>query len=61
MDRRLRLETLRKESLCPQLLQLHADALLVKDGDFAREPRDFSRIELINASPIVAAEAEDFF
>ena len=38
-----------------------AAELLTGDGDFARELRDFSRIEPVDASPIAAAEAQEFF
>ena len=43
----------------------HADELLAGDGDFALELREwyreFSRMEPVDASPIAAAEAQEFF
>jgi len=43
----------------------HADELLTGDSDFARELRewyrDFSRIEPVDAAPLAASEAQEFF
>ena len=39
----------------------HADELLVGDAEFARELRDLSRLEPVDASPVAAGEAQEFF
>jgi len=39
----------------------HADELLTSSSDFARELRTFSRLEPVDASPIPATEAQEFF